>query len=183
MAKNPPISPEDSALFRESVGTVRPLNNDKVDLTPPHTAPVRRRPRNSDEPQVVIQDAISDDYQPAEDSQSSSGVGFVRPGIQQGVLRKLRRGQFPAEAELDLHGLTVAKARTALLHFLQMCRDRGVRHVRIIHGQGNSSREGRPVLKGKVHLWLQQLDEVLAFCPARPEHGGAGALYVLLKRH
>ena len=107
----------------------------------------------------------------------------MRPGIQQGVLRKLRRGQFTAEAELDLHGLTVAEARTALFHFLQTCRNHSARHVRIIHGQGNSSRGGHPVLKGKVQLWLQQLDEVLAFCPARPEHGGEGAVYVLLKRH
>ena len=182
MAKDSKINPEDSALFRESVGAVRPIKHDKVEIKP-HPTPARRRPRNSDEPQAVIQDPISDDYYPAEESQNNSEGGFVRPGIQQGVLRKLRRGQFEAEAELDLHGLTVAKARTTLLHFLQTCRDRGVRHIRIIHGQGNSSPEGRPVLKGKVHLWLKQLDEVLAFCPARPEHGGKGAVYALLKRH
>jgi len=182
MAKDPKISPEDSALFRESVGSVRPVKYDQVELKP-DPPPTRRRQHNSDGEPQIVQDPISDDYQPIEDLQKYSEAGFVRLGIQQGVLRKLRRGQFETEAELDLHGLTVAKARAALLHFLHTCRDRGVRHVRIIHGQGNSSPEGRPVLKGKVHLWLQQLDEVLAFCPARPEHGGNGAVYVLIKRH
>lgn len=182
MAKDPKISPEDSALFRESIGTVRRLKHDKVVTPPPRPAPALRRPRSSEEPRIVIRDSISDDYHPVEHTQNSSEIGFARPGIQQGVLRKLRRGQLTAEAELDLHGLTVAEARTALLHFLHMCRDSGIRHARIIHGQGNSSHQGRPVLKGKVQLWLQQLDEVLAFYPARPEHGGAGAVYLLLKR-
>jgi DNA-nicking Smr family endonuclease len=183
MAKDTKISPEDSALFRESIGTVRRFKHDRAAITAPRSLSAPPRLRRSEGPQILIHDSISDDYHPAENPLSNSGVEFARTGLQQGVLRKLRRGQFTAEAELDLHGLTVIEARTALAHFLQLCRDRGTRHVRIIHGQGNSSREGRPVLKGKVYRWLQQLDEVLAFCPARPEHGGAGALYVLLKRH
>lgn len=183
MAKDHKISPDDSALFRESIGKVRRITHDKVVTTPRRPSPILRRPRSGEQPEPVIQDSISDEYHPLENSHNSSGTGFFRPGLQQSVVRKLRRGQFVAEAELDLHGLTVTKARTALLHFLQMCLDHGVRHVRIIHGQGNSSREGRPVLKGKVHLWLQQLEDVLAFAPARPEHGGDGAVYVLLRRH
>lgn len=182
MAKDHKINPDDSALFRESIGKVRRITHDKVVTSPPRPAPALRRARSGEKLQPVIQDHISDDYLPLENSHDGTRAGFFRPGLQQSVVRKLRRGQFSAEAELDLHGLTVAKARTALLHFLQMCLDHGVRHVRIIHGQGNSSREGRPVLKEKVQLWLQQLDDVLAFSPARPEHGGDGAVYVLLRR-
>ncbi len=183
MAKDHKISAEESQLFRESVGTVRRLKHDKTVTPPARPAAKLRRPRPNELDQPPLHDPISDGYQPLESDQHSSAIEFVRPGIQQGVLRKLRRGQYSAEVELDLHGLTVAEARSALIHFLQRCRERAVRHVRIIHGQGNSSPLGRPVLKGKVRLWLQQLEEVLAFCPARPEHGGDGAVYVLLKRH
>ncbi len=183
MAKDSKISPEERSLFRESIGTVRRLKHDKVVHPATRPAATLRRPRRGEEDQIAIQDTLSDDYQPHSSADSDQHAGFARPGVQQSVLRKLRRGQFNAEAELDLHGLTVIEARTALLHFLHQCRDRGFRHVRVIHGQGNSSHLGRPVLKGKVRLWLQQLNEVLALCPARPEHGGEGAIYLLLKRH
>lgn len=183
MAKDPKISAEDSQLFRDSVGAVRRFKDDKVATRPFRPVHLRRHPAVDEYEPDPFYDAISDGYQPADVDHNGPTVEFVRAGIQQGVLRKLRRGQFNAEVELDLHGLTVAEARNALIHFLQRCREGGVRHVRIIHGQGNSSRQGRPVLKGKVALWLQQLDDVLAFTTARPEHGGAGALYLLLKRH
>lgn len=184
MAKDRNITPEERALFREAVGRVRPLKEgDRADIKSSRpTAPRRQRPLGV-ESQIDIPDSFSDEYLPLEYSQHGGEAGFVRPGIQQGLLRKLRRGQFAAEAELDLHGLTVAQARTALSTFLQHCCGHGKRHVRIIHGQGNTSHAGRAVLKGKVRLWLQQLDEVLAFCPARPEHGGNGAVYVLLRRN
>ena len=183
MAKNSKISSEDRALFRESIGTVRRLKQDNVVTHTPRPRPAPRRRHPDEESEASVQDTISDEYYPTNSDEADRNVGFARSGIQQSVLRKLRRGQFTPEAELDLHDLTVAQARATLLHFLQQCHDRGVRHARIIHGQGNSSREGRPVLKGKVYHWLQQLDDVLAVCPARPEHGGGGALYLLLKRH
>jgi len=106
----------------------------------------------------------------------------VRPGLQQTVIRKLRRGQYAIEAELDLHGATVTQAREAVDEFLGAARERGKRCVRIIHGKGHSSVGKMPVLKGKVNSWLRQKDEVLAFCSARPNDGGTGAVYVLLKR-
>ncbi len=183
MAKDPKISVEDSLLFRESIGAVRRLKQDKVAIKPARPTAKLRRTTYSTQDSALLHDPISEGYQSAESELNGAATEFVRPGVQQGVLRKLRRGQFDAELTLDLHGLTVTEARTALLHFLHHCRDQAIRHVRIIHGQGNSSHLGRPVLKGKVPLWLQQLEAVLAFCPARTEHGGAGALYVLLKRY
>ncbi|HEX7233924.1 MAG TPA: Smr/MutS family protein, partial [Nitrosospira sp.] len=55
------------------------------------------------------------------------------------------------------------------------------RCIRVIHGKGLSSRNGEPVLKARVGSWLSQRDEVLAFCQAKPEDGGSGAVLVLLK--
>jgi len=106
---------------------------------------------------------------------------FSRSGLQHKVLRKLRRGQYAIGAELDLHGCTVVEARNLLVAFLNSCRHEQIRCVRIIHGKGNRSLQRQPILKGKVNYWLQQRDEVLAFCSARPVDGGAGAIYVLLK--
>jgi len=129
---------------------------------------------------AVVQEMFSDGLDPA-DLETGDELLFVRGGLQHNVLRKLRRGQYSIGAELDLHGFTAADARQALALFLHACRERRVRCVRIIHGKGNGSLHRLPVLKGKVNHWLQQRDEVLAFCSARPMDGGTGAVYVLLK--
>ncbi|MGQ0658294.1 MAG: Smr/MutS family protein, partial [Chromatiales bacterium] len=107
---------------------------------------------------------------------------YFRPGVRHTVFRRLRRGQFAIEGELDLHGLTVAEAKETLLKFLHDARGAGRRCVRIVHGKGLRSRGQEPVLKGKVNHWLRQLDTVLAFCSTRAVDGGTGALYVLLRR-
>lgn len=107
---------------------------------------------------------------------------FARPGLQQRIIRKLRRGQFSIGAELDMHGMIVREARNALTPFLINCRSRGIRCLRIIHGKGLSSRDGKPVLKMQLDHWLRQRLEVVAFCSARRNDGGTGAVYVLLKR-
>ncbi len=107
---------------------------------------------------------------------------FLRPGIQHSVLRKLRRGQYSDGAKLDLHGMNIPQAHQALAGFLRHCRVRRINCVRIIHGKGFGSKQQKPVLKNRVNAWLRQRDEILAFCSARPEDGGTGALYVLLKR-
>jgi len=129
----------------------------------------------------VINSLLSDEYDSAE-IETGEELLHVRPGLQQTVIRKLRRGQYAIEAELDLHGATVTQAREAVDEFLGAARERGKRCVRIIHGKGHSSVGKMPVLKGKVNSWLRQKDEVLAFCSARPNDGGTGAVYVLLKR-
>jgi DNA-nicking Smr family endonuclease len=107
---------------------------------------------------------------------------FTRTGIQNNVLRKLKRGQFSIEEELDLHGKTSAEAKILVAEFLLYCTQTNLRVVRIIHGKGRGSFNKQPVLKFKVNHWLQQRDEVLAFCSARQVDGGTGAIYVLLKR-
>ena len=171
--------PEDIKLFRDSVGAVKPVRNDRF-------APIRRkispRPvfRERDETEV-LRDMLSDLFDPAE-METGDELLYIRTGLQQRTVRKLRRGKLSVEAELDLHGMTVPVARAAVAGFLRECRRRHVQCARIIHGKGLGSRHRAPVLKQKVGGWLRQRDEVLAYCSARHCDGGTGALYVLLKR-
>lgn len=166
-------------LFRKTVGKIRPVKQDKI---PPHRPPRKPVPEQTlREHQEIMSNLLSDEFEPAE-IETGDELLFTRPGLQHSVIRKLRRGQYAIEAELDLHGATVVQAREAVLSFLKNATDQDKRVVRIIHGKGNTSEGKLPVLKGKVNAWLRQKKEVLAFCSARPNDGGTGAVYVLLKR-
>ena len=165
--------------FRELMADVRPLDTDRV---PPHLSrPPPRPTRTLGEVQEVLRDSLSDHHDPAE-VETGEELFFARPGVPRAVLRRLRRGQFSVEAELDLHGMTVSEARSALAGFLAEARRRRATCLRVVHGKGRGSRGGQPILKVKVNHWLRQRDEVLAFCSARPVDGGTGAVYVLIKR-
>jgi DNA-nicking Smr family endonuclease len=171
--------PEDRDLFRDAARDARRLPQDRV---APHRR--RRKPvpeqRLRDEREVVAS-LLSDDYEPA-DVETGEELLFARPGLQHAVLRKLRRGQYAIEGQLDLHGDTVPVARERVARFLRDARSLQKRCVRIIHGKGKSSEGKMPVLKGKVNSWLRQKDEVLAFCSAVKTDGGTGAVYVLLRK-
>jgi len=177
--KNKP-DPDDIALFRNAVREVRPLRQDKI---------VRKRPRRPApipkqtlrEAKLIREAMLSDDIDSAE-IETGEELLFARSGIQHGILRKLRRGQFSISDELDMHGMTVAVARREVLDFIDHCQVKRTRCVRIIHGKGHGSPGRQPVLKTKLNHWLQQIDAVLAFCSARPIDGGTGAVYVLLKK-
>jgi DNA-nicking Smr family endonuclease len=180
MAKKRDISAEDHALFRASVEGVTPLPPQQViPHAPP--APAPRLRRQDEEATPLIDNMLSDALAPTE-LESGEELLFSRSGLQHNVLRKLRRGHYHLDAELDLHGLRVEEARQALSHFLHHCLQEKRQCVRIIHGKGHSSQQNLPVLKVKVNHWLRQRSEVLAFCSARPADGGSGAIYVLLKR-
>jgi DNA-nicking Smr family endonuclease len=175
----PPPNADDIALFRDSVKEVKRLRQDRA---PPFRRRTKPIPRQTIADQArVRQEMISLDYDPGE-VQTGDEMYFMRPGVQRGLMSRLRRGQFAIAAELDLHGMTVVLAREALSDFLADCQVSGARCVRIIHGKGRSSPGRKPVLKSKLNLWLQHTDDVLAFCSARPFDGGTGAVYVLLKR-
>lgn len=180
MAKKPQISAEDQSLFRASVDNVTPLPPQGIISHTPPPPPPRPRARE-DEEYPIIDDLLSDSLT-ATELESGEELFFSRSGLQHNVLRKLRRGQFHIDAELDLHGLWAEEARQALSHFLHHCRLGHKQCVRIIHGKGFRSQQNQPVLKAKVNHWLRQRDEVLAFCSARPADGGTGAIYLLLKR-
>lgn len=109
---------------------------------------------------------------------------FKRPGVQNGVFRKLRQGRYDAEARLDLHRMTTAVARRELFDFISECYRLGIRSVMVIHGKGESKaeRERTSILKGCTDHWLRELEMVQAFHSAQPRHGGTGAVYVLLRK-
>lgn len=179
MDHDTPPDDDDSALFREAVGPVRPMRHDR------HLArrrPPRPRPYRSEaEDRAVVRDLMSDPFS-VTDVQPGDELQFARPGLQRSVYRKLRRGQFRLDAELDLHGLTATEAAQALALFLSEAREARWRCVRIVHGKGLRSSNRGPVLKAQVAHWLALRDDVLAYTSARPADGGTGAVYVLLRR-
>ncbi|HCE10973.1 MAG TPA: DNA mismatch repair protein MutS [Oxalobacteraceae bacterium] len=167
-------------LFRSAIGGVTPLP--PVDKAAPHSP--RPRPiahQHLADEQAALQSSLSDDFSIESLLDTDAALSFARSGIGQDTLRKLRRGHWVIQSELDLHGLRSEEAREALAEFLRSAGKRGQRCVRIIHGKGLGSVNKEPVLKQKVRNWLAQKDEVLAFCQARGADGGAGALIVLLK--
>jgi DNA-nicking Smr family endonuclease len=101
------------------------------------------------------------------------------------LLRKLRRGSFPVDAKLDLHGQSAEAAKVTLAAFIRDKRTRGERCVLIVHGKGDHSPGGVGVLRGEMAAWLSQgaaSTHVAAFCTATSDHGGQGATYVLLRQ-
>ncbi len=169
-------------LFRRSIGEVATLAPpDKLTPITPRPLPIARQ-HLADE-QRALQESLSDEFSIETLLETDESLSFARPGIGSDTLRKLRRGHWVIQHQLDLHGLRTEEAREALIEFLRSCGKRGLRCVRIIHGKGLGSVNKEPVLKNKVRNWLVQKDEVLAFCLARPADGGAGAMIVLLKSH
>lgn len=166
-------------LFHQALKRVTPLRHDKVTPARKRPLPVPKQTQLNE--RQVLRDMLSDSLD-AEELETGEELLFSRSGLQHGLLRKLRRGQFSIRRQLDMHGMTVAEARGALIQFLSDSHASNVRCVRIIHGKGLGSRHKQPILKGKLNVWLQQRDDVLAFCSARPMDGGTGAVYVLLKQ-
>jgi DNA-nicking Smr family endonuclease len=137
---------------------------------------VRSRARPAPLPRETWRDAPSDQA-----IDTGGEIAFLRPSLSPQVLRRLRRGHWVVEDQLDLHGMNRSEAAAAVREFLHDCRARRLGCVRIVHGKGLGSRNREPVLKGKVYHWLKMRDDVLAFAQAPSAHGGTGAVLVLLK--
>lgn len=179
---------DDSDLFRNAVGPVTPVKQDRVHYQGPKPKPKRlnREPEGLSigelpETAAGFVDAEEARTEGQTEEQLEGQLSYQGPGVQHRTFQKLRRGQRPAEAELDLHGMGVEDAKESLVLFLAQCARQNRRSVRIIHGKGKRSAQGRPTIKSLIGGWLRQRREVLAYCSARPQDGGAGALYVLLK--
>lgn len=173
-------------LFRAAVGDVRPLplktpaeHSDRAALSRRKVSPVARH-SEADET-AALEQSMSDEIDIEAFLDTDEQLSFRRPGIGADVVRRLRKGEWTIKAQIDLHGLRVDEARAALVEFLAAAIRADQRCVRIIHGKGLGSLNREPVLKGKVLKWLVQRHEVLAFCQARPNDGGAGAVIALLQ--
>ncbi len=175
----PRVKETERDIFRDSMNDVDRHTHNRVKPYRPRPNPAPSQSKRDDRDVV---DSLLSDYPSIDEMETGEELMFARPGLQRNVLRRLRRGDYIVEAELDLHGLTSEAARTDLNAFVRKARENGRRCVRIIHGKGLRSPDKRSVLKAKTDRWLRQKDEVLAFCSARPVDGGTGAVYVLLKR-
>jgi DNA-nicking Smr family endonuclease len=170
-------SQDDRDLFQQAMRDVTPLKPDNRVRHRPAAKATPPRPRDAaaEEPDQRFADTLYEDRCP-------DRLYFARAGgAQKPVLKKLRAGRLPVDSTLDLHGLKVDAARSQLIEFLTECRQSGYRHVIIIHGKGFRS-HNKPVIKPMVNRWLQEANEVLAFCSAQPRDGGTGAVYVLLRK-
>lgn len=196
MTKQRPAGPaategvaDDVKIFRAAVRDVVPLAQTApaAGLAGPKRHPRRRKAaasalENLQETMPLIGAVPDDELLGAEDRVSADGaLSFQRAGVRDQAMRRLRRGLYPLEDELDLHGFNQTEARRQLAEFLVRSRDGGRRCVRVVHGKGYRSGARGPILKAAVNLWLRRHVDVMAFVSARAIDGGAGAVYVLLR--
>ena len=167
---------DEVALFRRYLEGMR-LPAEREGRAVPRRPPPRPRPRRIE----VRLPLPPGGPEPAGVIERGSRLEYARPGLQRREVRRLRRGQYPVQDQLDLHGHSVAEAERAVIDFLERARECGLRCVRIVHGKGRSSAGGQPVLKTAVDRWLRLCDGILAFCPAPDNAGGTGAVHVLLR--
>lgn len=173
------LAERERRLFELSVGEVTPLP-DRQRAVHDHTLPAPEPlQRKADERAVLVQ-ALSDDFDVESLLETDESLSFRRPLISLEVVRKLRRGHWALQAQIDLHGLRRDEAREAVGAFIRSADTRGLRCLRIVHGKGHGSPGREPILKAKVQRWLAQKQQVIAFAQAAGPQGGAGALIVLL---
>ena len=174
------MTDDEVKLFRELMADATPLDQEeRVTDARPKPRPVARFTREDEA--RALEESLDADVETMELDNHES-LHFHRASVGRRTMRKLARGRFAVQAEIDLHGMTVAEAKPRLADFIDYALLRGLRCVRVIHGKGKGSGARGPVLKAAVNRWLRRWDSVLAFVSARQADGGTGAIYVLLDR-
>ena len=171
------LDDEERALLQHAFADVQPLKSDKIRRHKRNLVPTKKQPVRFEVGPAPIY--LSDHYYPA--VQGDDILSYCSPSLPIARLRALRHGDIPIEKVLDLHGCTSSGAKTQFLAALHDCRLAQVRCLLLIHGKGGMEHT-HPVLKNLVNHWLRQLPDILGFHSAKPQHGGTGALYVLLKK-
>ncbi len=173
------MNDEDVELFRRAMSDAKPLESEQRVAEPKKKPKPKARFAKADE-----KEALAESMQADIDSMeraNGQGMRFHREHVGRRTMRKLARGRFAVQAEIDLHGMTVAEAKPRLADFIDSCSKQGLLCVRVVHGKGLGSGHRGPVLKNSVNAWLRKWDTVLAFVSARQVDGGTGAVYVLLQ--
>lgn len=174
-----PDDPEQAAFVLAMTG-VEPLPDRKLaSLDPPRPQPAPQQSRADH--QAVLHESLHAPIALQDRLEGGDEAAYLRPGLAQTVLRDLRRGRWVVQDEIDLHGLNREQARHLIAGFLHTCLHQGKRCLRIVHGKGHGSPHKLSVLRQLVRGWLAQRHEVLAYCQAKPQDGGEGALLVLLR--
>lgn len=172
--------PTPSSEFGALFGVSTPIDaKGRLWLETPKPPPIARQQQLDNA--RALPDGLSDALPWLNEDDSGEELLFLRPGSPREMLRKLRRGEWVMQAEVDFHGCTVDEARERFITFLQRCSELGLRCVRMVHGKGLSSPNREPVIKPRLRGWLVQREDVLAFCPAKHLDGGDGAVIVLLR--
>ncbi len=167
-------------LFRAEMADVRkarPVNRVEHDTPRPKPLPVKR----IEDDKLVVAEMLSDEGSWQDFNETGNAESYLREGLPRDVLRRLKRGEWVVQGEVDLHGVNVETARALVGELLQRARRQGLRCVKIIHGKGLRSQSGEAILRAKVRKGLMLRDDVLAYADARPSDGGSGAVVVLLK--
>jgi DNA-nicking Smr family endonuclease len=174
---------EDEALFAEAVAGVVPLAQTRRAPSPVWREPV---PLSEREREVIRElDALVSGKAPFDLRFSDEFMSGCVPGLDPRVLRRLRKGEFTPQADLDLHGSDAATARVLVEEFVVGAHARGLRCLRIVHGRGNRSPNGEAVLRPSLPRWLARGPArriVLGYTSAPATDGGTGATYVLLRK-
>ena len=167
--------------FRKAVSDVKPLapTRRRTAAARPPAAPMLLQ-RLGDERAALVE-SLSYSIDPEQGLETGGELVYLRAGLARTLLRRLRRGHWVVEDQLDLHGMNRHEAAEQVARFLRVCVAKGLRCLRIVHGKGLGSRNREPVLKAKLGQWLSARDEVLAYCQAPDTQGGGGAVLVLLK--
>jgi len=171
----------DKDIFSLEMEDVKPLKQDKIttNKVEEHTPGKVIRRKHAVEDKLIV-DPLSSVEVPL--LKSNDILEYRRPGVQHGVYKKLRMGQYTNDARLDLHRLSVDEARVEVFKFLRECFYYELRTVIILHGKGDRNPDKVATIKSHLAVWLPQIDEVLAFHSAQKQHGGTGAVYVMLKK-
>ena len=173
------MTDDDADLFRRAISGAKPLQTEKR-VKPPSKKPKPKARFSRADEKAALDESLNADIDTIEQYNADT-LHFHRPSVGRRTMRKLTRGNFSVQDEIDLHGMTVAEAKPYLAEFIESSARNGNTCVRVVHGKGIGSGERGPVLKNSINRWLRQWDSVLAFVSARQVDGGTGAVYVLLK--
>ncbi|MEL7185223.1 MAG: Smr/MutS family protein [Pseudomonadota bacterium] len=174
------MTDEDTDEFRRAMSGTKPLRSDaRVPEQKSKPKPKARFAKADEE--AVLEEMLENDIDEIEHGYGGA-LRYHRQHVGRRTMRKLTRGGYAVQAEVDLHGMTLAEAKPRLKDFINYSAQQGHLCVRVVHGKGLGSGERGPVLKSAVNSWLRKWDNVLAFVSTRQVHGGTGAVYVLLQR-
>ncbi|MBN2865529.1 MAG: Smr/MutS family protein [Thiotrichales bacterium] len=183
------LSDEEKSLFASAMQDVSPIKSSNILKTDRETQQTKRyqetmkalREKNRQQQNKMGSQGTVSQYDKLEPVSAYESLMHHRKGLRLQDLTRLKRGEYPIEAELDLHGLTEVAADEALQNFINRCYQHKKRCALVIHGKGYNSEASAPVLKNLVNMRLRQIKKVIAFCSSLPKDGGTGSVYVLLK--
>lgn len=177
--KGDTVSEKDTDEFHQAMRGTKPLRSDaRVPVEKKKPKP-KARFSKADE-RDVLAESLEDDIDTIEHGYGAA-LRFHRQHVGKRTMRKLQRGGYSVQAEIDLHGMTLAEAKPRLADFIDYSASQGKYCVRVVHGKGHGSGDRGPVLKNAVSRWLRKWDKVLAFVSTPQVDGGTGAVYVLLQ--